>query len=290
LCGWAGRDNFFVDYSSQCHPSVLYAIDDLHLETQVLEVDSQGCVIFPKFWKGPKKPLLIYSIVNHETGGIENPKRLQQWVRQWGGWIMADAIQAFPRSREDLWLPYCDLFVISGHKFHVPKGIALLSGPLLKEMEMESLEHQMLGTQDVALQYVFSRGVEKLLEQRESINQSLRVQEEEAIYYWNKMGLKYTLLSPVDKVPGVINIALNDKVDMEDLFLYLASRYISISRFCACKGTVKGASEILLAQGISEEDARQSLRISGGRFNKREDWLNLGRELVNYLRKNRKIQ
>ena len=272
-----GRFQFCI--SALSHPSAFAALEFHELSYCSVPVDSRG-IMKLKQMELDSKPVILYPVVNHETGGIEEIEQIHDFARERKGIVFMDAVQAFPRLEERYWLPFCDLFCLSGHKFHTPKGMALLgiSSPdmVIPESAMEM--------HDGIMKYILARGIQKHQKKREEMNRRLSIQENECLHFWNKAGIPYVLESPQKKVPGVLNISLKADIDMEDLFLYLANHNICISRFSACTGSVTGESSILTQMNRSTERSSRSLRLSGGRGTNSADWLRAGKIINDYLK------
>ena len=266
--------------SAVCHPSVFKSLQTLGAPYTTVPVGADGNMKLPTFSEDIR-PVVIYSPVNHETGGVEDADGIFRKVKANKGIIFADAVQAFTRIEEAAWLPFCDIFTISGHKFHVPRGIALLG---MKKDLFQCLEQALPEYGNPVLQLILARGIEKYQKLRKEVQRRLSVQEKEALHYWKKMDLPFQIESPDNKVPGILNISLLvEGIDMEDLFLYLGRNHICISRFCACTGKVAGNSSVLLEMGRSMQESSRSLRISAGLTSASQDWITLGQKLSRYL-------
>lgn len=273
--------NLNVYVSAICHPSVFDTLNLLNLSYLEVPVDSEGRMILNKL-EIVGRPLIIYSSVNHETGGVENCKEIRNFADKHRGFVFADGVQAFVRLKEEQWLPYCDLYCMSGHKFNVPRGISLLG----MSAETAGIHRQIDDVKDSEnsiLQYILAKGMESFKALRDELNQQLSIQEKDALYLWEKLGLTYSIESPASKVPGVLNISLPAIKNMETLFVFLAQKNICISRFCACSGTVEGESSILSHMGVPSDRSSTSLRISAGKMTNRQDWIILGKALKEFI-------
>ena len=265
--------------STLSHPSAFAALNFNQIPYSTIPVDSRGRMILSQIEKD-LKPVILYPAVNHETGGIEDIVKIHAFARERKGIVFMDAVQAFPRLEEPQWLPYCDLFCLSGHKFHTPKGMALLG----IESPDVGIPENIMGIHDGIVKYILARGIQKHQEERVEINRRLSIQEKECLYFWKKAGMPFILESPEQRVPGVLNISINADIDMEDLFLYLANHNVCISRFCACTGSVTGESRILTHMSRNSEQASRSLRLSGGGGTNSADWLRVGKIINDYLK------
>jgi cysteine desulfurase len=253
-----------------------------------LEIDSQGKFSLDKLdetLKSNPGAFLFYSPVNHETGAVQNIKEIFKLVVKRRGLVLLDAVQACSRLFPQEWAPYAHGFVISGHKFHVPKGIGMIQydrSVKLKPTRFGGSDNASLfpGTANIPGIALIGRGLE-FLGQDSRLNQKILenlTKEAESIL----KGAKREIIreSPPDSVPGILCISLPTLDEMENFFLHLAERRICISRFSACTGNVMEKSAILTAMGVPANRAARSLRLSFGKFTKRQDFFAL-REAIN---------
>jgi len=93
--------------------------------------------------------------------------------------------------------------------------------------------------------------------------------------------------NPDDAVPGVLCVSLPWAKNMESLMHRLNRELICISRFSACTSSVTGPSRILLEMGVPKERDAASLRISLGRWSKRQDFFRLAEALESVYKSER---
>lgn len=224
--------------------------------------------------------VLFYSPVNHETGAVQPVREIWEITRRRSVPVILDGVQAAIRLDPRDWAPYCQGFVVSGHKFHVPKGIALVQ--LDKTLNIrpsrfggEDKDALFPGTANTPGISLLGRGLE-LMEQggrtQRRILANLTIEGERIL-----MGCRREIIreSPEDSVPGVLCFSLPGWDSMEKLFLHLGERRICVSRFSACTGSVEGESAVLKAMGVPARRASRSLRVSFGRFTTRKDFFAL---------------
>ena len=120
-----------IAVSSVEHPSVLDAADaltKLGAEIIRIRVDGKGQLDFDQLESELEKGLTLVSVmqVNNETGAITDIKRLSELVREKGSKTLLhiDGVQGFLRCEMDFSL--CDLYTLSSHKIHGPKGVGAL--------------------------------------------------------------------------------------------------------------------------------------------------------------------
>ena len=88
------------------------------------------------------------------------------------------------------------------------------------------------------------------------------------------------------RLPGNLNLSFGN-VDGEALLLAMGN--LAVSSGAACTSTDTGPSHVLLALGLSEGDARSSLRFGLGRFNTADDVAWATERVVNAVRELRKL-
>ncbi|MBQ5771138.1 MAG: cysteine desulfurase, partial [Clostridia bacterium] len=120
-----------IAVSSVEHPSVLdaaNALTKMGAEIVKIGVDEKGRLDFDQLAEELEKGLTLVSVmqVNNETGAITDVERLSGLVREKGEKTLLhiDGVQGFLRCKMDFHL--CDLYTLSSHKIHGPKGVGAL--------------------------------------------------------------------------------------------------------------------------------------------------------------------
>ncbi|MDO4356416.1 MAG: aminotransferase class V-fold PLP-dependent enzyme, partial [Clostridia bacterium] len=113
------------------HPSVLEAFDELERQGHTvyrLNVDGEGQIDYAQLEEILREGVSLVSCmqVNNETGAVLDVRRLHDLVRQHcpGALIHVDGVQGFLRVPFDMKL--ADMYTLSGHKLHGPKGCGAL--------------------------------------------------------------------------------------------------------------------------------------------------------------------
>ncbi len=234
-------------------------------------------------------PLLVYSPVNHETGALQDCRKIWEICETRNCRVFLDAPQAAARLPEKEWMPYCSGFSLSGQKIYGLKGSGILV--LDRTLSLSEEGPDRFGTPDPAAAAALALAAELYFREREEILSPLEVLTAEGLEILKGGSFECECLSPEDAAPGVLCIALPELIKggrtMEDLFIHLNRDGIFLSRFSACSGTVNGASRILEHMGFPGDLCTTSLRISLGKKSRRDDFFRLKRSIESFFSHNR---
>ncbi len=264
------------------HGAVLNAFTNLFPDrTTMLPVNEEGKVDLEELKKVvSKKPsLFVYSPVNHETGGLQDIKEIFGVCKRSGAVIFIDGVQAAARLPYEDWVPYCDMFTLSGHKICGPKGTGLLwANP---EISLAPFRYGGSPEQDsplfpgtgnppgiaalgTAISLAESERREETVVLGSLIKDGLTILDEHGVTYINE--------SPPGAAPGIVCLSFPWVRSMEEFLFFLNRNKIAVSRFSACTGDIQGESKVLSAMGRGADRSSTSVRISCGRESKRSEW------------------
>lgn len=220
--------------------------------------------------------VLVYSPVNHETGNIQDVRSIREAAAAAGALVFLDAVQTAPRLPAPAWAPFCDLFAVSAHKIHAPKGSALLwAAPGLRLHASRyggSQEGGLFpGTENLPGIAAFAEAASLLPGALAEEGKRLAALEKDFYDLCGKRSIPLERESADSHAPGVFCVSFPWIADMEAFMTGLARRGICASRFSACSDRVDGPSAALRAMGRPEARSRTSLRIGLSRFSVRED-------------------
>lgn len=260
------------------HPSVLKAFEQLEkqgFECTYLDVDDNGTINLEQLRNSIRNDTILVSImtVNNEVGSINNIKEIAAIVHQYPKVVFhSDTTQAIGKID----IPYndIDIFVLSAHKLNGLKG----SGALIKRKHIEFLPllsgggqefDYRSGTNDFQKEVVLAKTVRLVLEEQKK--HYLKVKELHdyllALLNSNK---EISLNSPIDGSPYIINFSfLNKKASVVVEALSKAEIMVSTISACSSKKTVH--SYVLEAMGKSKQIYQNSLRVSFGYQNTKEE-------------------
>ena len=263
------------------HPAVLASCQSLErqgFQVTYLPVDNSGRISLDDLKKAIRSDTVLISVMtaNNETGAIMDIARVGEIAKEHGITFHTDAVQAAGHLDLDVNISHADMLSLSGHKFYCPKGVGVLykRNGVKCERFMDGGEQERgrrAGTLNTAGIVAFGFALEKACRERvqndariaamrDMFEQRLlsRLQEGAVTVHSEKCRLaSHSCLT----FRGVDGRALLARLDENDV-------YASIGSACSSGSAV--LSHVLLAMGLSEEDARSTLRFSFGKFNTTE--------------------
>lgn len=232
--------------------------------------------------------LVTIMLANNEIGTIQPIQEIAELCKRFQVPLHTDASQAVGRIPVDVQELGVDLLSFSAHKFYGPKGI----GGLFVRQSPDSVRlhaqilggGQQLNLRSGTLNSVGIVGMAKAI----SICQQL-MQSDTRQHILLRKKLWELLNGGIDglvkngpsneavQLPNNLNIRL-PKVDGQSLMLMLPD--LCVSSGSACTSLEPHPSHVLLALGLSEDQARASLRFGLGRFNNEQEISNAAEALI----------
>jgi cysteine desulfurase len=212
--------------------------------------------------------LVAVMLVNNEIGVIQPVAEVARLAHQAGAFMLCDAVQGLgrvPIPEEP------DLVAVSAHKIHGPKGIGALW--MRKGAEPAPLIHGggqerglRSGTLSPALCVGFGAAATLASERRDQDHDHVQRLWSEAI---EALGPGWTINASSDqRYHGNLNVR-RDGLDAARLIADL--RDIAFSLGSACASGSGRPSHVLRAIGLSDRDARTSIRFGFGRYTTEEE-------------------
>jgi cysteine desulfurase len=240
-------------------------------ELVVLPVDAEGIVDLDAARAAidERTALVAAMLVNNEIGTVQPVAELGAMARAAGAAMLCDAVQGF--GRVPLPVEACDLIALSAHKIHGPKGIGALwlrdgfaPAPLLHGGGQEGGLRS--GTLAPALCAGF--GVAAALAFERMAEDAAHVAA-----LWDRaraaLGPGWTLNgSATRRWHGNLNVR-HEGLDVARLMAEL--RDIAFSAGSACASGSGRPSHVLKALGLSDTEARSSIRLGFGRYTTQEE-------------------
>jgi cysteine desulfurase len=208
--------------------------------------------------------LVAAMLVNNEIGVIQPVEEMARIARVKGALFLCDAVQGF--GRVSLPLESCDVALLSAHKVHGPKGIGALW--VRPGVALEPLLHGggqegglRSGTLSPALCVGFGAAAQLLGSDQDHVER-LWTLAYERMAGWTLNG------SAERRYHGNLNLR-RDGIDAARLISEV--REVAFSAGSACASGSGRPSHVLAALGLSDREARSSIRLGFGRYTSEAD-------------------
>ncbi|HEY1485625.1 MAG TPA: cysteine desulfurase family protein, partial [Micromonosporaceae bacterium] len=257
------------------HHAVLDAVqwlaDRQDAVVEWLPVDENG-VLRPETLAaavGEDVALLTVMWANNEVGTIQPIAELADIAHAAGIPVHSDAVQAAGVLPLDFTASGLDAVTITGHKLGGPIGVGALL--LRREATLEPVLHGggqerdvRSGTLDVAGTAGFAAAVTESAANRDrEVTRLRRLRDELIDGVRDAVPDVIVNAEPVDRLPGIAHMTFPG-CEGDAVLMLLDAAGVECSTGSACSAGVARASHVLLAMGVTEANARASLRFSLG--------------------------
>jgi len=232
----------------------------------------------------PDTILVSVMYVNNETGIIQPIKEIAQLSHKVGALFMTDGTQAVGKLSLDVDELGIDLMCFSGHKLYAPKGVGALflrqRSPI--HIKIPALLHgggQERGFRSGTLNVPGIIALGKACEQA-NIEMQVNAKTIEELRNYLETELLKIQSTKINgniesRLFNVTNICFNG-VDSEAMIMGLSNPendmpLIAVSNGSACTSINIEPSHVLIAMGLSEQDAFYSIRFSLGKMNTKKE-------------------
>jgi len=230
----------------------------------ILPVGSDGLLDIDQAAKAirPGVALVAVMLVNNEIGVVQPIAELAELAHRAGALFLCDAVQGYGRVPIP---PLCDMVAISAHKIHGPKGVGALwlrDGVNLTPVMHGGGQEGGLrsGTLSPALCAGFGAAA-RLMRERAGTDrvlvESLWTAARDLFSQWTLNG------SENHRYPGNLNLR---RAGVDGARLLSECRDVAFSLGSACASGSGRPSHVLRAIGLSDAEARGSVRIGFGRY------------------------
>ncbi len=268
------------------HPSVVKTcerLEDEGFRVTWLPVSGEGRVSVEDLRNCLSEETVLVSImaVNNEVGSLQPVEEIglavEKFRRRSGSAVVfhSDAVQLAGKMPLDVSRLRSDLVTFSAHKFHGPKGAAVLYvrdgvrlTPLMAGGEQEAGMRP--GTENVPAIAGLGAAVEAV--EREGIAEQGRRLRKLKRRLWEGIEARFDDFAvngpstPEEGAPHILNVSFPG-VKAEVLVHYLESEKIYVSTGSACSSRKPEPSRVLRALGVEREVAESGIRFSFGHFN-----------------------
>jgi len=274
--------NFVV--SAIEHPAVgetIRRVEKLGHEVRVLPIDARGVVDLAAAEGVMDENTAFVSCmqVSNETGAIQPVERLSQMVKAKNpdAKVHVDGVQGFMRVPMHMGRMGVDLYALSGHKIHGPKGVGALiikKGIRLAAQTTGGGQEKNLrsGTYNAPAILGLGDAVHEMALRKDDVAHMREIKA----YLWNLIremdGVRINGPMPqdTDSAPHILSISFNG-VRGEVMRNALEGAGILISTGSACASHKQKVSATLKAMGLNAEQADGTVRISLGLNNTMEE-------------------
>lgn len=213
--------------------------------------------------------LVALMLVNNETGVLLDAKAVGEVAREAGALFFCDAVQGLGLEDVSLRALAADAVALSAHKVGGPKGVgALVLAPGLEVAPLLAGGAQERGfrpgTHAVAAIVGMGVAVELAAAEREDLR--ARLAGLRALLEDRLTALPGVSLNGAEALRGVKHVNVNVAgVDGESLLMALDDAGVEVSAGSACAAGSLEPSHVLIALGLSPQQAKGSVRFSLGR-------------------------
>jgi cysteine desulfurase len=277
IFGVAGQDGrHHIVTTAIEHPSVLEPVTELerrgHDVTIVAPsrsgVIDAGAVIAAI---RPETRLVAMMLANNETGILQPVTDVARACRERSVHLHCDAVQGAGKVDLDVTALGVDSLALSAHKLHAPKGIGALYVRRGLSLDRHILggaqeRRRRAGTENVPLAVAFGVAAE-IARDRVDVG-ALRDALEDAL-----LGAGFPLVingAEVPRIPNTSSITFPG-ADAEGIVIGLDLSGVAVSTGAACSSGRIEPSHVLLAMGLTPEEARATVRFSLSRFSTKDE-------------------
>lgn len=261
------------------HHSVLNAMKEMErrgFEVTYLDVPN-GLVQFNDFVAAVRDDTGLVSImyVNNELGTKNDIKPIYEFCKKREILFHSDCVQAIGTETIELGKT-ADMVSISGHKIHAPKGVGCLC-TLYKDFLSNTIFGGQQefgirpGTENVASIVAFGQAMQNLSANKEKISTRIDVVSlgfgGRLLQLSEELGFKFECNTSTNRNTSKILSLRFNNIDAETLVIMLGERGVCVSAGSACSSHSSEPSHALKAIGLTDEQARSTIRVSFSEYN-----------------------
>ena len=281
------------------HPAVLETCKQLEqegFEVTYINVDNNGIIDLEELKKSIRENTILISIMfaNNEIGTIQPIKEIGEIAKKHKIVFHTDAVQAIGSIPIDVKELNIDSLSMSAHKFYGPKGIGVLYARNgIKFRKLIAGGHQekdkRAGTENVAGIVGMGKAIEIATNNIAGHNEKIQKLRD---YYISEIKEKIPNIKingDLEKrLPGNANISF-ESIKGDSLLFNLDLKGICASSGSACTSGSIDPSHVLKAINVPESFLNNSLRISIGKYNTKEEVDYLIKNLIEIVNRLREI-
>ena len=260
------------------HHAVLYAAKALEMQgfsVTYLPVSGTGRVE-PNVLKESIREdtgLVCVMAANNETGVLQPIQELAGLAHERGALFFTDAVQAAPYTEIDVNGWGVDMLSLSAHKFYGPKGCGVLY--IKESVKMENIlfggeqeRGRRGGTTNVPAVVGLAAAYEKSCRELQTRKEKLAALRK--AFLQSISALDGVKINGEEGLPAILNLQIRG-VENTALLYKMDLQGVCFAAGSACASASVKPSHVLTAMGLTEEEAKNSVRISFGKDNTEEE-------------------
>ena len=279
------------------HPAILRTVEHLEregFEVTYLDVDRDGLISLEQLENAITEKTALISVMsaNNEIGTIMPLYEIGQIAKKHGVLFHTDAVQALGHMKLDVKEMNISLMSMSAHKIHGPKGVGALY--IAKNVFLDNVidgggqeKNRRSGTENVAGIVGFGQAAQDMLDHMDEDNERINKMSERLIEGLLKIEKSVLTGHRTNRLPGTCSFAF-EAIEGESMIIHLNLKKICASTGSACSTGSLDPSHVLMAIGLTHQNAHGSLRLSLSKYNteKEVDYIiECVTEIVDKLRK-----
>ena len=239
-----------------------------------LDVDEGGIINLNQLINSIREDTILISVMfaNNEIGTIEPIEQIGKIAKENNILFHTDAVQAIGNVEIDVHKLNIDALSLSAHKFYGPKGIG--AAYIKRDIDFHNLifgghqeKSKRAGTENVPSIVGLGKAIEISTSNIQRYNEKLLNYRN---YFITKLqnnldGIKVNG-TMINRLPGNVNICING-IDSQTMLAMLDMYGICASSGSACNTSSLTPSHVLLAIGLTKEQANGSIRFTFGDAN-----------------------
>ena len=262
------------------HMSVLNPMKELQkngFTFNLIPVDSNGIVDLEKLDEVITKNTTVVSIMyaNNEIGTVEPVEEISKIVHEKGSYLHVDATAAAGFIQIDVQADGIDLLTLSSNDLYGPQGAGALyikHGTKLQPLLLGGGQERGFrsGTENIFAIAGMGEAarIARLKMAKES--ERLKVMRDKLIQEISTIEESYLTGHPTQRLPNHVSFRFNH-IEGESILLNMDMYNIQVSTGSACSSKTLEPSHVLLAIGLTHEQAHGSMVLTIGRSNKMEE-------------------
>jgi len=220
---------------------------------------------------------------NNELGVINDISSIAALIKDTGIMLHSDMVQSLGKVKFSIEETGVNFASFSGHKIYGPKGLGVLyikkDSPIDKFMHGGKQERDRRGgTENIPAIAGFKKAIELLDAEMDSDIEKASGLRNKLLAELNSQFSDKIIVNSAKEdglyLPNIVSISFDPKttkIDPDTLLIKLDMKGIMVSSGSACTSGSVQPSHVLKAIGYDDNSARNSLRISFGRFNTEAD-------------------